>query len=54
MQTHACLDDDKCWNVNACVLTFCLSTGVPRHRDGVVRPCVRTSLAYCVQYFSTL
>jgi len=32
---------------------FCLGTGVPRHRDGVVRPYVRTSLANCVQYFST-
>jgi len=38
-------------------LVFCLGTGVPRHRDGAVRPYVRTyvrtSLAYRVQYFST-
>jgi len=24
------------------ILIFCLGTGVPRHRDGVVRPYVRT------------
>ena len=29
---------------------FCLCTGVPRRKDSIVQPYVRTSLVYCVQY----
>ena len=47
--------EDSIQLVHKC--TFCLGTGVPRHRDGIVQQYVctyiRTSLANCVQYFST-